>query len=251
MPKSAVRRAGGARYPRARMRASLPFIALLAASGLIAGCDALKPFETVCEERLPAAKIEVVAAPVAYSTDFSRPAAELAAKGARQEGRSLMGLVTTDLRSSVSLGGSGLANRDRSRFCMRPAVTVDLAFSPTTVYVASGHAVGSCAHRITLEHEEKHVAVYGQYLAEIARQIDESLRAELGRQVLYFRSEAEGDAHVQKVLQERIGPFVENAMLQVVALQRQVDSPDEYARLDRAQAECEAQKGERGVAAAR
>ena len=240
MPKSAVRVAGGARYPRASMRLVVRLAALLAVTAPLAGCNPFESFETACEERLPAAKIEVVAAPVAYSTDLTRSASELAAKGAHSSSRTLMGLVTTDLKSSVSLGGSGIADRGKSRFCMRPSVTVNLSFSPMTIYVAREHPVGSCAHRITLEHEEKHIAVYQQYLADIATQIDESLRAELGRKVLFFRSEAEGDAHVQKVLEERVGPYVERAMLQVVTLQKQVDSPDEYARLDRVQAECEA-----------
>jgi hypothetical protein len=240
MPKNAAHRALRARYPRAAMPSALSRTLLAGALALLAGCDAFQSFETVCEERLPAAKIEVVAEPVTYSTDLSRSSAELAAKSTHSGSRTLMGLVTADLKSAVSVGGSGIANRDRSRFCMRPAVKVNLAFSPMIVHVARELPEGSCGHRITLAHEQKHVSVYEQYLGEISREIDESLRAELGRKVLYFRSEAEGDAHVQKILQERIGPYVENAMRQVVVLQKQVDSPEEYARLDRAQAECEA-----------
>lgn len=233
------------RHALARLAVVVPALALAA------GCDAFKSFETACEERLPAAKIAVIAAPVTYSTDLSRSSAELAAKSVQSGSRTLMGLVTADLKSAVSLGGSGMANRDRSRFCMRPAVEVTLAFSPMTLHIARELPEGSCGHRITLEHEQKHVDVYRQYLNGISKDIDEALRAELGRKVLYFRSEAEGEAHVQNVLQERIGPFVESAMRQVVALQKQVDSREEYARLDRAQAECEARTGEVNAAANR
>lgn len=220
--------------------AALP--ALLAALA-VAGCDALRPFEAVCEKRLPPTRVEVLAAPVGYTTDLSLAAAELSGKGAHTFGRTLMGLTLAELKSTVEYGGSGIADRGGQRVCMRPAVKVRLSFSPMTVYVAREHPPGSCAYRVTLEHELKHVSVYEQYLAGIAHDIEAALRQELGARVLYFRSEAEGDAHVRKVLEERIGPYVEDTMLRVVALQRQVDSPEEYARLDRAQAECEAAAG--------
>jgi hypothetical protein len=251
MPKSAVRHRDDARYPRASMPSALARTFVVGSLALVAGCDAFNSFETACEERLPAAKIEVVADPVTYATDLSRSSAELAAKSTHSGSRTLMGLVTADLKSAVSLGGSGIANRDRSRFCMRPAVKVNLAFNPMTLHIARELPEGSCGYRITLEHEQKHIHVYRQYLGDISREIEESLRAELGRKVLYFRAEAEGDAHVEKVLQERIGPYVENAMLQVVHLQRQVDSREEYARLDRAQAECEARSASADSAAMR
>jgi hypothetical protein len=240
LPKSAVRTDTGARYPSRSMRLARTFALASIAATLVAGCDAFRSFEAVCEQRLPAAKIEVTAQPVTYRTDLSLAATELAAKGAHTGGRTLMGLVTADLKSSVTLGGSGIAERGKQRFCMRPAVTVRLEYSPMTLYIAREHPEGSCAHRITLEHEYQHIRVYQQYLDGIAKDIDTALRADLGGKVLYFHSEAEGDAHVQKILEERLAPYVENTMRQVMVLQKQVDSPQEYARLDRAQADCEA-----------
>jgi hypothetical protein len=149
-----------------------------------------------------------------------------------------MGLVTTDLRSAVTVGARGLTDRSGRRYCIRPDVTVRLAFSPMTMFIARELGPGSCAHRLTLDHELKHVRVYEDYLNDVRDDIRRQLLEDLGDRPLLFPSEHEADAGVRRLLEERLAPFVEGAMREVLALQKLVDSDVEYARIDLAQARC-------------
>jgi hypothetical protein len=204
----------------------------------MAGCDYLKPFEQLCEKRLPQAQISVEAAPVSYQSDYSRSTAELTTMGAASAGRMVLGLTQTRLNSSVKLGSSGLTQRFGGRHCMRPSVSVRLAFEPMTVYIGREFAQGSCRFVITMGHEMKHVRTYEVFLADVSEQVERELTRRLGDRIQYFASEAEAERHMNTLVNESLGPYVQDSMNAVGALQAQVDSPDEYFRLDRFQDTC-------------
>jgi hypothetical protein len=218
-----------------RDRALLP---LLAALAVLPGCERLQPFEQACAARLAPARVEVVTEPVHYTTDLSRSIGDLTTRQSNPWGRAVMGLVTADLKSEVAVSARGLGDRSGSRYCIRPDVTVRLAFSPMTLYVAREHPPGTCAHRLTLEHELKHVRVYRDYLEDVRADIDTKLREKFGGKPMVYGSEAESQAAVRALLDETLAPYVQDAMREVLDLQKLVDSPHEYARLDLEQARC-------------
>ena len=212
--------------------------ALAAIALALAGCEYLQPFEQQCEKRLPQVQISVEAAPVSYQTDFTRSSAQLTTMGAASAGRLVLGLTQTQLKSSVSLGSSGLTRRFGGRHCMRPSVSVRLAFDPMTVFIGRELAEGSCRFGITMGHEMKHVRTYEVFLTDVAAEVERELTRRLGDRIQYFASEAEAERHLNTLVGESLGPYVQDSMNAVNALQAKVDSPDEYFRLDRFQDAC-------------
>jgi hypothetical protein len=221
------------------MRTSCPvLLVLVGALAILAGCDKLQSFEQACATRLAPPTVEVVTAPVQYSIDLSRSIQDLTTRQSHPWGREVTGLVTADLRSEVAITARALADRSGSRYCLRPDVTVRLAYEPMVVYVAREHTPESCAHRLTLEHERKHVRVYEQFLVDVREDLRAQLLAKLGSGPLVFGGAAEANAAVRTLLEQTLAPFVRDAMQEVVELQKLVDSEREYARLDLEQAKC-------------
>ncbi len=213
--------------------------ALLAASAIaLGGCDQIRPFEELCEERLAPARIEVEAAPIEVTTDFSRSREQLTAAGAPSAGRTVLGLTETQIKWSVAMGGNALTRRIGGRHCLRPDVKVRLSMEPMTVSIANEYPPGTCSFDLTMAHEQKHVQVYQVFLFDVTKRVQEQLRARFGERVLYFASAAEADKHLSNLTRDTLSPLVGNAMQEVTPLQTAVDSPEEYFRLDRFQEAC-------------
>lgn len=215
------------------MRISV-LIALLA----LAGCDQFRSFEGVCEKRLAPTTVEVITKPVSYTYDFTQSIGELSSRGAHRAGTVVLGLVETEIRSEASLGLNGIRQYFRGRYCMRPNVTVELAFEPMTLFVANEQPEGSCAFRITMEHELKHIAVYQEYLEEFGTRVREDLGRALGDEIVYLDKQSEADTHVRAVLEKTLTPYMQAVQDEVRARQARVDSPAEYSRLGRHHAWC-------------
>ena len=216
--------------------------ALLAALAVLAvclaGCDLVRPFEQVCERKLGPGEVSVTAAPVRYETDLSQSSGQLTARGAQAAGRIVLGLTETQLKGSISFGGNGVVKPITGRYCMRPVVTVKLAFDPMLLSVAREQKEGSCEHKITMDHEMRHMRVYARYLDDLAARINADLKDKLGDRILYFKDVAAADAEMQALTSSTLKPYLENGLAEVQKLQKAVDSPEEYARMDSLQARC-------------
>lgn len=214
----------------------LAVLALLSAG--LAGCDLVRPFEQVCERKLGPAEVSVEVAPVRYDTDFSQSSSQLTARGAQAAGRIVLGLTETQLKGAISFGGNGVKKPFTGRFCMRPVVAVKLAFEPMRLSVAREQKEGSCEHKLTMDHEMRHMRVYARYLDDLALRINAELKAKLGDRILYFKDTAAADAEMQALTSSTLKPYIENGLAEVQKLQKAVDSPEEYARMDALQARC-------------
>jgi hypothetical protein len=218
------------------MRRNIP--ALLAAALVVCGCDMFGPFEGVCEKRLAPTSVEVLTTPVTYTYDLGRSTGELTARGAHRAGTVVLGLVEAEIHSEASVGVNGFRQTFGGRYCMRPKLTVKLAFEPMTLFIASEQPEGSCAFRITMEHELRHIAVYQEYLDDFAARVRDDLGQALGDGIVYVGSEAEADAYVRAVAEKTLNPYMEAVQDEVRARQGRIDSPAEYARLAQHQAWC-------------
>jgi hypothetical protein len=213
---------------------------VLLAAALLAGCDTFDSFESVCAKRLAPTTVEVVTKPVSYTYDFSQSTRDLTSRGAHRAGTIVLGLVEAEIRSEASVGLNGIKQTFGSRYCMRPSLTVKLAFEPMTLFIANEQPEGSCAFRITMEHELKHIAVYQEYLDEFASRVQGDLGRALGDGIVYVSSQAQADAHVRSVLDKTLAPYMQAVQDEVRARQARVDSPAEYGRLERHQRWCAA-----------
>lgn len=214
---------------------SLP---VLACAILLAGCDAWRPFDQVCESRLAAASFRVQAAPMQHELDLSQNAAQLGARGAAVAGRLVLGITSAQMKSTVSAAGNALTAPLSRRYCVRPQVEVTLAVEPLRVAIAREQPPGSCEHGLTLRHEMKHVLVYERFLQEVVAQVEAELKAQIGDQVRHFASRADGERELPLLIERTVKPLIEAGMRQAQQRQAAIDTPEEYARLDEQQARC-------------
>jgi len=205
---------------------------------LIAGCDYFRSFETVCQTRLAPASVSVLAEPLSYQSVFTRAVEQLSAIGAASTGRMVLGLVETKLGGSIEFSAKGIVKPLSGRYCMRPSLSVKLAFKPTTLYVASEHPRGSCEFDITMAHEQKHIQVYQGYLDYMAGEVERELRAQLGDNILYFDSVEAGETQMRERAATILKPFLDRGTDEVARRQAKVDTPEEYFFLESFQSRC-------------
>ena len=204
----------------------------------LASCDLVRPFEQVCDARLAPTSIRVEVEPVRFDTDYSQSSSQLTARGAHAAGRVVLGLTETRLKSAISFAGNGVVKPVTGRYCMRPSVTIKLAFDPMVLHVAREQPEGSCEHRITLDHERRHMGVYARYLDELAARVERDLKEKFGQRILYFPNTRAAETEMQALTASTLKPYIESGMAEVQQLQKAVDSPEEYARMDSMQARC-------------
>ena len=216
----------------------VPRLIIAALALPLGGCDYFSSFESVCETRLPPAKVEVVAEDIEFKPDFTRSIEELGAKGAATVGRIVLGLVETKLTGAVEFTAPGIVKPLSGRYCMRPSLRLTLAFKPTTLYVAREHPAGSCEFDITMDHEKKHIGVYQAYLDKLALDVRDELREQLGDRIQYFDTAEAGETRIRQSAAAILQPYLERGAQESARRQALVDTPEEYFRLESFQARC-------------
>jgi hypothetical protein len=200
-----------ARRSARRARCALAAAAtLLATTALVRPAAAEVPAALArqCERELAPARMDVRVDTVPVQYDFTRSLAELGRAGPPgRPGYVTTGLTVRQLQTQARWADSAFALPDGTG-CLRPSITVTLAFVRHTVYVAREFPPGSCAHRDTLEHERIHVQLNERQAAEAARRLRERLRAAFGQRVFYGRLAALR-AQLDEALQSDWLPWLE------------------------------------------
>lgn len=227
------------------MRGRNPAAALLAAASvgaLLGGCDAASSvaaragvatsFEARCEKALPPTRIDVITVPVTWNTDRTHSVGELTRlSGDSGDVNRALGLTTAEIGHQAFIETAGIEDTRNGRICVRPAIKVELAMTPMTVYVSREFAGDTCREAAIVEHEMKHVTVYTNFLASIADEVRDALRREYGNRVFQYRDRADARQDTQDRLSEQMRVLLGDNARRVKALQAGVDSPEEYARV--------------------
>ena len=203
---------------------------LIAAALALAALGACQKIEmSYCAARLPAATLTVDAAPPSYQLGQHYDARSLGdAHG--NDGESITyGL--TSARSSVAAAVSLHAMRVAGAVCVRPDVSVHLAYQPMSVEVARELQRGSCGYNTVLGHEEKHVEVYRSQLAVAAASLQQELTQHGFQQVERFSDIDHAEAAMQSMQDTWLVPRAHELLDQVAARQQLVDSAAEYQRV--------------------
>ena len=226
------------------MRSVVAVAVIVAAAAQVGGCDSARTvaaragigdFEARCEASLPATRIEVVTTPVVYGTDRTRSWRELTAmSGDATPTLRALGLTTAEVGHQATIETAGVEDPRTGRVCVRPAITVQLSATPMTVYIGREIAGDPCREAVALEHELRHVAVYEDELAHIAKDVRASLDAAYGNRVLYYGSRAEAKRETQAALAAELSPLLAGDARRIKDRQRRIDSPEEYARVSAA-----------------
>lgn len=211
---------------------------------LLGGCDAVTSaadkynpfasFETRCA-RLPPAHIEVRKAAINVAINDRLPFRELTQLGEGNPAtHRTLGQTRAEFRQAADIEIAGLHDANGGRACSRPRVRLELSMAPMTVYVASELRDIPCARSIVLEHEMKHVAVYRQYMADAARDLEATLPRLFGQRIIVARDPAVAEAQVRSELQAFLAEFGARADVELKRRQDAVDSEEEYARVSNA-----------------
>jgi len=216
-------------------------LAVFSVVALCAGCDAatsvaartgLVTFEEGCEQKLPKTTIDIVAAPIEYATNRDRSYTELTQmSGETSSAVHAFGLTTAEISHHAWLETAGIEDTRSGRTCVRPAIRIELSMTPMTVYVSREVTDDPCRAAMILEHEMKHVAVYRQRLAEISAEVRAALVRTYDNRVFYFSDRAEGHRQMEQALSQQLSTLLDDNARQIKERQRQVDSPEEYARV--------------------
>jgi len=224
------------------MDKALPACLAAAALAALAGCDAgsdrvanLNPFasfETRCS-RLPAASITVHVPVVSFREDESQ-SYEALSQLSEITGTShrTVGLTQARLSYASTLETRGLEDRRNGRVCARPGIEVTLAVAPMTVFIAREYAHDACRRAATYAHEMKHVEVYRAFVQEGAERLRRELPSVLGGHVHFAPDAARSQQALQAALDTYLSAFLKESSETIRARHADVDSPEEYARID-------------------
>jgi hypothetical protein len=211
---------------------------------LLGGCDAVTSaadkynpfasFETRCA-RLPPAHIEVRKAAINVVTNDRLPLRELTQFGDGDSAtHRTLGQTRAEFRQDADIEIAGLHDASGARACSRPQIRVELSMAPMTVYVASELKNIPCARSVVLEHEMKHVAVYRQYMADAALELEGTLPQLFAQRIIVARDPGAGEAQVRRELQAFLAEFSARADVELKRRQDAVDTAEEYARVSNA-----------------
>jgi hypothetical protein len=215
-----------------RLAVALALCALMAACGR--NGNPFASFETRCA-KLPVTLFDVVAMPLSFERDDTRPIAELTVKsGSALATHRTMGLTTAVFGQSTDIELHVLGDRRGSRACGTPSVRVELSMQPVVVFIAREVAERPCERDATLAHEMKHVEVFREVLeqatTELEREFPEAIGAEL-------RRAANAEELQQRLIlgvRDYLAQFMKDWQRALDARQAEVDSPEEYARVSAA-----------------
>jgi hypothetical protein len=231
----------GWRRHRARGAQCGALIVALGAGVLLSSCDkattvaaraGIVPFESVCARQVPPTRVEVATAALEYSIDSEHSSDELTAlspeAGALDRA---LGLTLTQIGYESAAEMRGIEESPGGRVCVRPEIRITLALKPMTVYVAREFKGDACREAVILEHEKKHVAVYSEFIATLARELRDAITADLGETIFHAADRAKAEREIRDRVNTYLEPLLHDGMRRVHERQRTVDSPEEYARV--------------------
>lgn len=210
----------------------------LALCALLGGCgpngNPFASFETRCA-KLPAPRFDVVATPLSFERDDTRPIAELTVKsGSALATHRTMGLTTAVFGQSTDIELHVLGDRRGSHACGTPTVRVELSMQPVVVFIAREVAESPCQRDATLGHEMKHVEVFREVLQEAATELEREFPEAVGAELRRAANAEELQQRLILSARDYLGQFMKDWQRVLDARQAEVDSPDEYARVSAA-----------------
>jgi hypothetical protein len=115
--------------------------------------------------------------------------------------------------------------------CSSVTVNLEYGFSPITVYVGREFPQGSCAYDEIYRHELMHVSAYTEHATKIEQEITEILKYRFERSTPWRQAAGLSQLKLQAEINERWIPYLKRMLDKVKMEQREIDSPEEYARV--------------------
>lgn len=196
-----------------------------------ASAQARTEFQARCEETIGGAISVLSSRQDGYRIDNTRSVYDLTRlKGEARRNAYVLGLTHTESRVSIKVAGRMLYDPASGHECIAPRISITLYYLPIVVYVGREFPPGSCSYQAVLSHEMRHLDTYLDHLPKTEARVRAALARRFESKPLYARA-----GHAQHLLQREVNhswlPYIKSEMARVEALQRAIDSPQEYARL--------------------
>ncbi|WP_229415758.1 hypothetical protein [Pseudoduganella armeniaca] len=203
----------------------------LAAGGASA---ARTPFQVRCEDTISKTISVLSSKQNGYTINTQLSYKMLTAmKGVASRNQFVLGLTRTESRVQVGLAGQMLQDPASGYECVAPQIKVQLTYEPVKIYVGSEFPAGTCGYQEILAHEMRHMQAYMAHLPKVEKTVTAALAKRFEGKPLYAPA---GTARSALAFEIDSGwlPYIKAEMAKVEAVQAQIDSPAEYARLSRA-----------------
>ena len=210
-------------------------LALAACSAAASAAGAARtPFQIRCEDSISKTVSVLSAKQNGYTINTTLSYKMLTAmKGVATRNQFVLGLTRTESRVQIGLAGPMVQDPASGYECVAPQISVQLTYVPVKIYVGSEFPVGTCGYKEILAHEMRHMEAYMAHLPKVERTVGAALAKRFEGKPLYAPA---GTARSALAFEIDSGwlPYIKAEMAKVEAVQAQIDSPAEYARLGKA-----------------
>jgi len=179
----------------------------------------------------PSVTIKRLETPLALNTTYSyKSLTNLGAARARP-GQQVLGLTRGNAMVRFASNTPSIVDAGGRWECTSPQIVLTYGFSPLTVYVAREFPQGSCAHKEIHEHEMRHVQAYQKHVADIEKNVSDTLNARFATGAPWRAPAGQATARLQDELNERWLPYVQRELQKVDTAQAMIDTTEEYDRV--------------------
>jgi hypothetical protein len=146
-------------------------------------------------------------------------------------GNQILGLTRGNAVARFATSIPSYVDRAGRWECASPQLTLTFGFDKMTVYVANEFPAGSCAYKEIYEHELRHVKAYQTHLANIEKDVSDTLNRRFATGGPWRGSAGQTTARLQQELNERWLPYIKREIARADEAQALIDTPEEYARV--------------------
>lgn len=197
----------------------------------LAAAQGRTPFQARCEDTIGGAVAVLSSRQDGYRIDNTRSTHDLTRlKGRSRPNAFVLGLTHTEARVAIQVGGRMLADPASGYECIAPRIEIALVYPTIVVYVGREFKPGSCAYQQVLAHEMRHLNTYLDHLPKVEARVRAALAQRFQSRPLYART-GQAQALLQNEIDRSWMPYIRSELAKVEALQAEIDSPQEYARL--------------------
>lgn len=185
-----------------------------------------------CTE-LPATRVEVklLESPIQFSDRYSFKSLKGMSNRYADAGVDVLGLTIG--KAQVRASSRSTLRRDPSGQweCSTHQIHIEFGYQPISLHVGREFPQASCAFREIHAHEMRHATIYQETARKLLDEISKTLHARFDDMPLLRGPAGSTAIKIQNELNERWIPYIKRLLEQAESLQRDVDSPEEYARI--------------------
>lgn len=195
----------------------------------LAACQRIE--ERYCDLRLPVGHAQVRLEEPDPKFEQRYSAFELDRLEQHLASETTMGLTRAKSRSTTQIQLHTLPVADG--VCVRPDIVVQIGFASMQVDLATDLPAHSCLYNQVLGHEMRHVDVYRSHLtasqSTLQAALDERVTAS---HVYHFASMDAAQEYFRALQDEWLTPLTQQTLDAVAVKQAEVDTPEEYRRVE-------------------